>query len=76
MFKTIKAKYINGMIEPLEKIDITDGTEIIITVTGLPLIKDGLDKSFGGWKDLLEPDEFIKNVCEGRLISTRPEVTI
>jgi predicted DNA-binding antitoxin AbrB/MazE fold protein len=37
MLKTIKARYRNGLIEPLERIDITEGAEITITVSELPI---------------------------------------
>ena len=33
MLKTIKARYRNGVIEPLEKMDIEDGADITITVS-------------------------------------------
>ena len=29
MLKTVKARYRNGVIEPLEEIDLADGTEIL-----------------------------------------------
>jgi predicted DNA-binding antitoxin AbrB/MazE fold protein len=37
MLKTIKARYRNGLIEPLERIDITEGAEITITVSELSI---------------------------------------
>jgi predicted DNA-binding antitoxin AbrB/MazE fold protein len=42
MLKTIKARYRNGLIEPLEEIEITEGAEITITVSEppIPLKKD------------------------------------
>ena len=76
MLKTIKARYRNGLIEPLEEIEITEGAEITITVSEPPIRKDGLDRSFGGWKGLIDADEFLKNVYADRLISTRPEVKL
>ena len=32
MLKTIKARYKNGIIEPLEKIDVADGVEMTVTI--------------------------------------------
>lgn len=70
MPKTIKARYRNGLIEPLEKIDLAEGAEITITVSELPDVsKDGLNRSFGGWKGLIDAEEFLKNVYASR--STR-----
>jgi predicted DNA-binding antitoxin AbrB/MazE fold protein len=37
MLKTIKARYRNGLIEPLEEIEITEGAEITITVSELSI---------------------------------------
>ena len=38
MLKTIKARYKNGLIEPLERIEITEGAEITITVSEPPIL--------------------------------------
>ncbi|HGJ64544.1 TPA: DUF104 domain-containing protein [bacterium] len=75
MLRTIKARYKNGLIEPLEEIKISEGSEITITISEPPN-EDGLDRSFGGWKGLIDADEFLKNVYADRLISTRPEVKL
>jgi predicted DNA-binding antitoxin AbrB/MazE fold protein len=56
MLKTIKARYRNGLIEPLEKININEGMEITITISEPPIREDGLDRSFGGWKGLIDAD--------------------
>lgn len=77
MLKTIKARYRNGVIEPLEEIDLADGTEITVTVsepTGLS--EDGLNRSFGGWKGLINAEEFLRNVYADRRISTRARVKL
>ena len=76
MLKTIKARYRNGLIEPLEKININEGMEITITISEPPIREDGLDRSFGGWKGLIDAEEFLKNIYADRLISTRPEVKL
>ena len=38
MLKTIKARYRNGLIEPLEEIEINEGAEITITVSEPPML--------------------------------------
>ncbi len=77
MLKTIKARYRNGVIEPLEKIDIAEGEEITITLLE-PITNgaSGIEKSFGGWKGLIDAEQFLKDVYESRRISTRPEVKL
>jgi len=75
--KTIKARYRNGVIEPLEKINIEDGSEITIMVSELNIAgAEGIKKSFGGWKGLIDADQFLKDIYESRKISTRPEVKL
>jgi len=76
--KTIKAIYRNGVIEPLEEIDLalTDGTEITVTLELPSLSEEGLNRSFGGWKGLIDAEEFLRNVYADRQISTRPEVKL
>jgi predicted DNA-binding antitoxin AbrB/MazE fold protein len=77
--KTIKAKYKNGMLEPLGKVDLDlkDGATVTATIHE-ELSKDdkrrekALRSSFGGWKGLIDAEELIKNIYESRLITTRP----
>ena len=77
MLKTIKAVYRNGLIEPLEEIELPDGAEITITVSEDSCAsEDGLDRSFGGWKGLIDAEEFLRNVYADRDISTRREVKL
>jgi len=77
LLKTIKARYKNGVIEPLEKIDIEDGAEIAITVSEPAAAgAEGIKKSFGGWKGLIDTEQFLKDIYESRKISTRPEVKL
>jgi hypothetical protein len=44
-----KARYKNGIIEPLEKVDIKDGTEITVALLEPKIIDpEGIIRSFGG----------------------------
>jgi predicted DNA-binding antitoxin AbrB/MazE fold protein len=75
--KTIKARYRRGIIEPLEKLDIKEGQELIVIISdNLEEInnKDALDVTFGGWTDLVDAEELKKNIYADRQISTRPEL--
>jgi predicted DNA-binding antitoxin AbrB/MazE fold protein len=74
--RTIKAIYRNGLIEPLEEVHLTDGSEITVTLELPSLSEEGLDRSFGGWKGLIDAGEFLRNVYADRQISTRPEVKL
>ncbi|MBU1627663.1 antitoxin family protein [bacterium] len=77
--KTIKVRFSNGVLEPLNKVDIPEGKVLIISIIGEPNKSDkkkfveGINASFEGWKDLVDCDELKKNIYNDRLISTRPE---
>jgi predicted DNA-binding antitoxin AbrB/MazE fold protein len=72
-----KARYKNGIIEPLEKIEIKEGSEITIALLEQNEVDPkGLIRSFGGWKNTVDCDELIKNIYADRQISTRPEVKL
>jgi predicted DNA-binding antitoxin AbrB/MazE fold protein len=75
--KTIRARYRNGLIEPLENIDFAEGAEITITVSEpADSSEDGLSRSFGGWKGLIDAEEFLRNVYIDRQASPRQEIKL
>jgi predicted DNA-binding antitoxin AbrB/MazE fold protein len=79
MAKTIKARYRRGVIEPLEKLDIEEGKELIVTISDSPFEEKGndpLDVTFGGWAKLINAEELKKNIYADRSIATRPKVKL
>lgn len=78
MTQTIRAKFSKGVIKPLEKVDIKEGTNISITIIEIPEKEEGdpLDTTFGGWADTIDCDELKRNIYADRLISTRPGVKL
>jgi predicted DNA-binding antitoxin AbrB/MazE fold protein len=72
---TIRARVKGGVLEPLEKTDLPEGKEILITVIGVA--DDADDKAFlrsaGSWKGLIDADKFIHDIYEDRLLNTREE---
>ncbi len=81
MLKTIKARYRNGLIEPLEEIDLADGTEITITVDISPASSSAEERrarflsSAGSWKDIVD-EKFLDEIYRQRSLRTRPEVKL
>ncbi|MFQ5962671.1 MAG: antitoxin family protein [Candidatus Scalinduaceae bacterium] len=75
MAKKIRARFSNGVFEPLEKINILEGEELEVTIEEKPTKAE--DESFlkaaGSWKGLIDAEEMIKNIYADRLISTRKE---
>lgn len=78
MRRTVKAKFSRGVITPLEKIDIEEGKEIIITITEPPpkARLDAFKRSAGAWKGTVDAEALIENIYGDRLLSTREEPRI
>jgi predicted DNA-binding antitoxin AbrB/MazE fold protein len=79
MEKTIRARFNKGVIEPLEKLDLEEGTEVNITITPLSKIEDVLEvlkDTSGAWKGTIDTEELKKNIYSDRLITTRPDPKI
>jgi len=76
---TIRARFKNGIIEPLENVDLRDGEEIALTIVRRPetsRTQDAFRKSRGGWKELIDCEKLKNDIYESRSIQTRPEVKL
>jgi predicted DNA-binding antitoxin AbrB/MazE fold protein len=75
MGTTIRARFANGVLEPLDRLDVPEGEVLTITIIRLPVGEKlgGLERSAGGWKGLIDVDELKRNIYADRLISTRLE---
>ena len=74
MSGTVRARYKAGVLELLEDVDISEGEEVSVTILKTPSTrsKNGLHRSAGGWKGLVDADTLIENIYNDRMISTRP----
>jgi len=72
---TIRARVKGGLLEPVEKTDLPEGKEVLITVIGVADDPDreAFLRSKGGWKGLIDAEKFIRDVYEDRLLNTREE---
>jgi predicted DNA-binding antitoxin AbrB/MazE fold protein len=73
--KAARARFTNGVLEPLERFDVPEGEVLTITIIRLPVNEGGrgLERSAGGWKGLIDAEELKRNIYADRMISTRPE---
>lgn len=75
MATTIRAHIKNGRIEPLEAVDLPEGTEVEVVIPDGPKNLDAFWSSFGGWNGILDFDAYLEGLRESRKI-TRPEVRL
>lgn len=75
MSRTIRARVKQGLLEPLEAIDIPDGTEVTVTIVDVPSAEDfeAFRRAAGSWKGTLDADELLRNIYADRRIATRSE---
>jgi predicted DNA-binding antitoxin AbrB/MazE fold protein len=72
---TIRARVKGGVLEPLERTDLPEGKEVLITVVSVAEDQDdeAFLRSAGSWKGLIDAEKFIRDVYEDRLLNTREE---
>ena len=79
MLKSIKARYREGRLEPLEPLALEEGAEITVTLVTeekTPTAEDPTTGTAGAWEDLLDCERFEADVYHNRLVDPRPEVTL
>ena len=72
MSDTIRARVKHGMLEPLEKIDLPEGSEVTVTIVkGRRPDFEAFRRAAGGWKDI-DAEKLIRMIYRSRRVSTRP----
>jgi predicted DNA-binding antitoxin AbrB/MazE fold protein len=71
----IRARVRKGMLEPVEKLNLPEGREVMIMILDGPTERDveASRRAAGGWKGLVDAEALIRNIYADRLISSRPE---
>ena len=73
MGETIRVRVKDGVLEPLEQMNLPEGKEVVISV--VTIVEDPDEEAFlrsaGSWKDLIDAEEFIRKVYEDRLLNSR-----
>lgn len=75
MSKTFHARVNHGVLEPIEKISLPEGSEVTVTVHRIPSTDDveASRRTAGSWKGKVDAEALIRNIYADRLITTRPE---
>ncbi|MBI5373876.1 MAG: antitoxin family protein [Candidatus Schekmanbacteria bacterium] len=73
MLINVRARISKGIIEPDEKINIPEGTKVIVTIKEITAKsrKDAFDRAAGSWKGTIDAERLIKNIYDSRCVSTR-----
>jgi predicted DNA-binding antitoxin AbrB/MazE fold protein len=75
MGATIKARFSDGTLKPLEALDLREGDEVTITIVSSPSKSrvDWLERTCGGWAGLVDAEGLKRDIYDSRLIATRTE---
>ena len=73
MIARVKARFSDGVLKPLEPLDLEEGTEVTVSVEEKKVAKRGLRASAGGWVGMHDPEEFIRLIYEARRTGSREE---
>jgi predicted DNA-binding antitoxin AbrB/MazE fold protein len=75
MSDTVRVRVKDGVLEPLERMNLPEGKEVVISV--VRVVEDPDEEAFlrsaGSWKGLINVEEFIRQVYEDRLLNSREE---
>jgi predicted DNA-binding antitoxin AbrB/MazE fold protein len=66
--RTIRAKFTNGKIEPLENVDLEEGEEVLVTLEleGTATSRKALVRTAGAWKGSIDFDAYLKDLYAAR----------
>ena len=75
MASTIRARFSHGTLKPLEAVELREGDEVTITIVSSRAESEGdwLERTAGGWADLVDANELKRRIYDRRLIATRTE---
>lgn len=79
MIANVKARFSNGVLTPLEPLDLEEGTEVTVSIEDA-VSPDNASRALraaaGAWKGTHDPEELLRNIYSDRLVSSRPEPKI
>ncbi len=75
MATTIKARFSNGVLRPLEALDLSEGDEVTVTVCPKTAAtsEEWLDKTAGCWSGSVDAEKLKHDIYESRLVASRAE---
>ena len=81
MIANVKARYENGVLTPLEPLDLEEGREVMVSIDLEPQFSNEerlqiTQSAAGGWKGSHDPEELKRMLYEARLTGSREPVDL
>ena len=78
MIANVRARYSNGVLTPLEPLDLEEGKEVTLSIDPAPRLsakerRGTMRSAAGQLKGTHDPGELLRNIYSDRLVSSRPE---
>jgi len=74
VLKGVRARYSNGVFEPLDEVDLAEDQEVLLTVDEKPSPKrdpEAMRAGAGGWVGQHDPEELKRMLYEARITGSR-----
>jgi len=74
----VHARFMNGRLEPVGPLDLTEEAEVAVTIFEFPGRKnrDVSCRAAGAWKGTIVAEDLIRDIYADRLLGTKPEPNI
>lgn len=75
MIESVKAKYEDGVFKPSEELEVEEGAEVELVVTGRRISAEDVEASkstAGLWKGKVDVDRVIREIYNDRTVGTQP----
>lgn len=72
---TVRARFANGVLEPLEALDLDEGHEVTVSIDDRASPKRpprGMRAAAGAWKGAHDPERLKRQIYAARLMTSRP----
>lgn len=73
--QTVKARFANGVLEPLDALDLEEGQEVVVSVAAQHPVGHtgrGMRAAAGAWKGTHDPEKLKRVIYAARLMTSRP----